>query len=75
MVEHLRRGRSVRDVSFDAPPRRSARARPGLVGAGRTETARLLFGADRRDAGTIALDGQRAAFAQPRDAIRAGIAC
>jgi ribose transport system ATP-binding protein len=45
----------------------------GLVGAGRTETARLLFGADRRDAGTIELDGKRLDVRSPADAIRAGI--
>jgi ribose transport system ATP-binding protein len=45
----------------------------GLVGAGRTELARLVFGADRRSGGTISLAGRRLAVASPRDAIRAGI--
>jgi ABC-type sugar transport system ATPase subunit len=45
----------------------------GLVGAGRTETARLLFGADRTDAGTLELDGRPLRIRSPRDAIRAGI--
>jgi ABC-type sugar transport system ATPase subunit len=45
----------------------------GLVGAGRTETARLIFGADRADAGTIELDGLLLNVRRPRDAIRAGI--
>jgi ABC-type sugar transport system ATPase subunit len=45
----------------------------GLVGAGRTETARLIFGADRRDSGTVAVDGRTLRLRQPRDAIRAGI--
>jgi inositol transport system ATP-binding protein len=45
----------------------------GLVGAGRTEFARAVFGADRRSSGTIALDGVRLRLRTPRDAIRAGI--
>jgi monosaccharide-transporting ATPase len=45
----------------------------GLLGAGRTETARLLFGADRIDAGSIAVDGRRVDLATPRDAIAQGI--
>jgi monosaccharide-transporting ATPase len=46
----------------------------GLLGSGRTETARLLFGADRLDAGSIEIDGRAHAFATPRDAIASGIA-
>jgi ABC-type sugar transport system ATPase subunit len=46
----------------------------GLIGAGRTETARLIFGADRMEGGTIRLDGRRLRPRNPRDAIRAGIA-
>jgi simple sugar transport system ATP-binding protein/ribose transport system ATP-binding protein len=46
----------------------------GLVGAGRSEVARLIFGADRHDAGEIELDGVRLRIRAPRDAIRAGIA-
>jgi len=45
----------------------------GLLGSGRTETARLLFGADRVDAGSIEIDGKQVGFANPRDAIAAGI--
>lgn len=45
----------------------------GLVGAGRTETARLIFGADRREQGTLILDGQPVNITSPGDAIRAGI--
>jgi ribose transport system ATP-binding protein len=46
----------------------------GLVGAGRTEVARAIFGADAVDGGDIELDGQRLEIRSPRDAIRAGIA-
>ncbi len=45
----------------------------GLVGAGRTEFARAVFGADPRLAGEITLDGVVLAVRSPRDAIRAGI--
>ncbi|WGG48470.1 sugar ABC transporter ATP-binding protein [Rugamonas sp. DEMB1] len=45
----------------------------GLLGSGRTEAARLLFGADKADSGAIAIDGKRRAIASPRDAIAAGI--
>ncbi|MDW8055026.1 MAG: ATP-binding cassette domain-containing protein, partial [Anaerolineae bacterium] len=46
----------------------------GLVGAGRTQLARVLFGIDQPEAGTILLDGRPTRFRNPRDAIRAGIA-
>ncbi len=45
----------------------------GLLGAGRTELARLLFGADKADSGSITVDGAQRQFASPRDAIAAGI--
>jgi ribose transport system ATP-binding protein len=45
----------------------------GLVGAGRTEVARAIFGADRLDAGRILLEGRPVAVRSPRDAIRHGI--
>ncbi|WP_394778077.1 sugar ABC transporter ATP-binding protein [Undibacterium sp.] len=48
----------------------------GLLGSGRTEAARLLFGADKADGGSISLAGHAgggASFASPRDAIAAGI--
>jgi galactofuranose transport system ATP-binding protein len=45
----------------------------GLLGSGRTEAARLLFGADRADSGTIAIDGKACSFHTPRDAIAAGV--
>ncbi len=45
----------------------------GLIGAGRTELARLIFGADRSRAGEILVEGRPVAIRQPRDAIRAGI--
>jgi ABC-type sugar transport system ATPase subunit len=67
------RGEKVRGVSF-AVRRGEVLGLTGLVGSGRTETARLIFGADRRDGGTIELDGRVLDVRSPRDAIRAGIA-
>ena len=66
------RSAKVNDVSF------SVRAGEilglaGLVGAGRTETARLIFGADPRTAGEILVAGQPVTIRSPRDAIAAGI--
>ncbi len=45
----------------------------GLVGAGRTETARAIFGADKFDHGTIRVDGNPVSFSGPRDAMTHGI--
>jgi len=71
-VRGLTRHPDVRDVSFDVR-RGEIVALTGLVGAGRTETARLIFGADPHEAGTVFLDGQPLNIQHPRDAIRAGI--
>jgi ribose transport system ATP-binding protein len=70
-VENLGR-ESVQDVSF------SVRAGEifgfaGLVGSGRTEVARMIFGADRRQAGRIFLDGKEIDPASPAEAIGLGI--
>lgn len=46
----------------------------GMVGSGRTELARALFGADRLTSGTITLKGQAVSFSNPDQAIRAGLA-
>jgi ABC-type sugar transport system ATPase subunit len=72
VVEHLSRANKVRDVSFTLH-HGEVLALTGLVGSGRTETARLVFGADRPDSGTITLHGRGLRLRGPRDAIRAGI--
>ncbi|MDP7009918.1 MAG: sugar ABC transporter ATP-binding protein [Verrucomicrobiota bacterium] len=71
-VNGLSRGNRVRDVSFGI---RSGEVLglTGLVGAGRTETARLIFGADHPAGGTMELDGKRLKIRSPRDAVAAGI--
>jgi inositol transport system ATP-binding protein len=45
----------------------------GLVGAGRTETARAIFGADRFDEGSITVEGRPMTFTCPQDAMNCGI--
>ncbi len=71
-VKNLSRGRAVQDVGFTVRGGEIV-ALTGLVGSGRTETARLIFGADRRDSGEIQLDGRRLEIRNPRQAIAAGI--
>jgi len=72
-VRDLTRIGAFRDISF------SVRAGEivglaGLVGAGRTEVARVLFGLDHADAGEVLLDGKRVTFRTPSAALRAGVA-
>jgi ribose transport system ATP-binding protein len=45
----------------------------GLIGAGRTETMRAVFGADRHRSGQVLVDGRPVRIRRPRDAVRAGI--
>jgi ribose transport system ATP-binding protein len=71
-VRGLSRGRAVRDVSFSLR-RGEILGVAGLVGAGRTELGRLIFGADRPDAGEIHVHGRRANIASPADAVQFGI--
>ncbi|MHC5067836.1 MAG: sugar ABC transporter ATP-binding protein [Planctomycetota bacterium] len=64
----LCRGNAVRDVSFELK-KGEILGFYGLVGAGRTETARLLFGADPRDSGTILVNGVEAQINSVADAL------
>ena len=68
----LNRGAKVKDVSLEVR-RGEILGLTGLVGSGRTETARLLFGADRPESGVLSLDGKEIHLRNPRDAIAAGI--
>ncbi len=72
-VERLRRGRAVQDVSLQVRAGEIV-GLAGLIGSGRSEVARAIFGADRRDGGRVAIDGADVNPRTPRDAIRAGIA-
>ena len=71
-VSHLNAGRMVRDVSFELR-KGEILGFAGLVGAGRTETARALFGADPKESGDIYINGKKVAIHSPRDAVKAGI--
>jgi ribose transport system ATP-binding protein len=71
-ARHLNRGRAVRDVSLQLRKGEIV-GLSGLMGAGRTETARALFGADPLDSGEIRVNGRKVKIRQPRDAVRAGI--
>jgi ABC-type sugar transport system ATPase subunit len=71
-VESICRGEDVRNVSFSVREGEVV-GFAGLVGAGRTETVRLIFGADQPTAGTIYLEGVPVTISGPRDAIRRGI--
>ncbi|NEA61894.1 sugar ABC transporter ATP-binding protein [Streptomyces sp. SID12488] len=46
----------------------------GLLGSGRTELARLLFGADQPDSGKVTINGKQVSMSAPNDAIGAGVA-
>ncbi len=74
-IRGLRRGRVLRDVSFELW-RGEILGLAGLMGSGRTETLRALFGADRVEGGEIELRGRRLPrlFASPKQAVAHGIA-
>jgi rhamnose transport system ATP-binding protein len=72
-VEHIEREKVFYDVSFSVR-RGEIVALAGLVGAGRTEVARAIFGIDRRTAGTVRLLGKALPNGQPAAAMEAGIA-
>lgn len=71
-VEHLNAGRMVRDVSFELR-KGEILGFSGLMGAGRTETARALFGADPKESGDIYVNGQKVEIKTPQDAVKCGI--
>jgi galactofuranose transport system ATP-binding protein len=71
-VKNLAVGRKVRNVSFEVHPGEIV-GLAGLLGAGRTESVRAVFGADKPDSGTIDFAGARNAVAAPSDAIKAGM--
>ncbi len=71
-VEHLNAGKMVRDVSFELH-KGEILGFSGLMGAGRTETARALFGADPKDSGDIYVNGEKVDIKNPSDAVKYGI--
>jgi ribose transport system ATP-binding protein len=70
-VNHLRAGKTVKDVSFYVRAGEIV-GFSGLVGAGRTETMRAIFGIDPTDDGEIIYFGEKYQFKNPRDAIGRG---
>jgi ribose transport system ATP-binding protein len=72
-VRHLNRGRAVQDVSFQLH-KGEILGFAGLVGAGRTEVARAIFGADPLRSGEVLVDGEPVRIRTPGDAVRHGIA-
>jgi len=72
-VEELRTRRYPQHAVSFAVARGEILGIAGLVGAGRTEVARAIFGVEPPLAGTVTLDGSRLAIADPADAIRHGI--
>ena len=71
-VEHLNAGEKVQDISFSVN-KGEILGVLGLVGAGRTELVRAIFGADKLDSGKIFIDGKETAIHSPSDAIAKGI--
>ena len=71
-VKNLNAGRMVRDINF-ALYEGEIVGFAGLMGAGRTETTRAIFGVDPKDGGEIILDGNQVTIRKPEDAIKAGI--
>jgi ribose transport system ATP-binding protein len=71
-VKNLSRGKVVRNVSFDLR-RGEILGFAGLVGAGRTETVRALFGIDAKDSGDILLEGKLVDLSSPRASVGAGL--
>ena len=71
-VEHLNAGKMVQDVSFELH-KGEILGFSGLMGAGRTETARALFGADPKESGDIYVNGKKVDIKSPMDAVKCGI--
>jgi ribose transport system ATP-binding protein len=71
-VRGLNRGAAIKDVNFTLK-RGEILGFAGLMGAGRTEVARAIFGADAIDSGEIYVKGAKATIRSPRDAVRYGI--
>ncbi len=71
-VDHLNAGKMVQDVSFELR-KGEILGFSGLMGAGRTETARALFGADPVESGDIYINGKKVVIKSPQDAVKYGI--
>jgi ribose transport system ATP-binding protein len=72
-AKNISRGRELIDVSFQLN-KGEILGFAGLMGAGRTEVARAIFGADRIDSGEMYIKGEKVVIKSPRDAVQNGIA-
>lgn len=71
-VRNLNAGPLVQNISFDLK-KGEILGFSGLMGSGRTETARALFGADKKESGEIRINGVPVEIHSPQDAVRVGI--
>ena len=71
-VKHLNAGKEVKDVSFQLR-KGEILGFAGLMGAGRTEVARALYGADPRQTGEIYINGEKVNIKTPEQAVKHGI--
>ncbi|MEF9941936.1 MAG: sugar ABC transporter ATP-binding protein [Lachnospiraceae bacterium] len=71
-IKNFNAGKLVRDVNFDVYEGETLGI-AGLMGAGRTETTRAIFGVDSKESGQVILDGKEITIHHPMDAIKAGI--
>ncbi len=71
-VKNLNAGKLVRNINFEVYEGEII-GFAGLMGAGRTETTRAIFGVDPKTSGTLILDGEEIIVNNPMDAIRHGI--
>ncbi len=71
-VKNLNRGKEIKDVSFKLH-RGEILGFSGLMGAGRTEVARAIYGADRIDSGEIYINGKKVKNKTPEEAVKNGI--
>jgi ribose transport system ATP-binding protein len=72
-AKNLKQGNVIKDVSFELK-KGEILGFAGLMGAGRTEVMRAVFGADPLDSGEIYVRGKRVHIKSPKDAVRQGIA-
>ncbi len=71
-VKHLNRGKDIKDVSFNLK-KGEILGFSGLMGAGRTEVARAIYGADGFDSGEIFINGEKVDIKSPEVAVKKGI--
>ena len=72
-VDNISRGKAFSNISFEVR-KGEIFGMFGLVGSGRTEIVRSIFGADVKDGGTVTLHGKQADYVKPTQGIKAGIA-